>query len=261
MSTKPKKSEKIAKVKKMKAELADPSVPLSEHLRVDEGFVLADLDPASTPGFDDDKKAGVKALSRHSSDIGEWQERLFAESKGGGNRSVLLVVQGLDTAGKGGIMRHVVGAADPEGVRTTAFKAPTVRELKHSFLWRIRKRLPPPGVIGVFDRSHYEDVLVPKVHKLMPDSVIDSRYKEINAFEKQVSAKGTTIVKFYLHISFDEQRQRLLDRLADPDKNWKFSEADIKERPFWDDYRAAMEREKRVILRLSIDRVAPTVSG
>ena len=235
------KSETMAKAKKIKAELADPTVPLSEHLRVDKGFVLADLDPESTPGFDDGKTAGEKALSKHSSDIGDWQERLFAESKGGGHRSVLLVVQGLDTAGKGGIMRHVVGAADPEGVRTTAFKAPTPEEREHDFLWRIHKALPGPGTIGVFDRSHYEDVLAVRVHDLVPEAEWSQRYGVINDFERDLVASGTSIVKVMLHISKDEQKDRLARRLDRLDKQYKYNPGDITERLSWESYMEAYQ--------------------
>ena len=141
------------------------------------------------------------------------QERLWAESTAGGTRSVLLVLQGIDTAGKGGVTEHVVGTFGPIGVQYTAFKKPTPEEAAHHFLWRIRNRLPPPGVIGVFDRSHYEDVLVPRVHKLIPEAEWRARYGEINEFEADIAAAGTTLIKCFLHISYDTQRERLLARL------------------------------------------------
>ena len=144
------------------------AVTWTDALRVGPGFVLADLDPRSTPGFTGDKAEGKEVMGELQSRLGDLQERLFAESKGGGQRSVLLVIQGMDTSGKGGIMRHVVGAVDPQGVHITSFKAPSAEEKRHRFLWRIRNALPEPGQIGVFDRSHYEDVLIVRVHDLVP---------------------------------------------------------------------------------------------
>ena len=172
-------------------------------------------------------------------ELRDLQERLWAESTAGGRRSVLLVLQGMDTAGKGGVTEHVVGVCGPIGVQYTAFKKPTEEELEHHFLWRIRKRLPPAGTIGVFDRSHYEDVLITRVHGLVSDTDARARYAEINAFEAELAAAGTTVVKCFLHISYKTQRKRLLGRLDDPDKHWKFNEGDIDERGHWDAYRTA----------------------
>jgi PPK2 family polyphosphate:nucleotide phosphotransferase len=169
----------------------------------------------------------------------DLQERLYAESTAGGRRSVLLVLQGMDTAGKGGVTEHVVGAFGPMGVQYTAFKKPTDDERAHDFLWRIRKRLPPPGTVGVFDRSHYEDVLITRVHGLVSDADARGRYAEINVFESELAAAGTTLVKCFLHISYETQRERLLARLDKPDKHWKFNEADIDERAYWSSYQAA----------------------
>jgi PPK2 family polyphosphate:nucleotide phosphotransferase len=166
-------------------------------------------------------------------------ERLFAEGRTGGTRSVLLVLQGMDTSGKGGTIRHVVGAVDPQGVHITAFKAPTPEERAHDFLWRIRRRLPGPGMLGAFDRSHYEDVVVVRVHELVPRRIWSRRYATINRFEEQVLAGGTRIVKCFLHISPEESRRRLLARLQDPTKRWKFNPADIDERRLWNDYMVA----------------------
>ncbi|GAA4735195.1 polyphosphate--nucleotide phosphotransferase [Amnibacterium soli] len=163
----------------------------------------------------------------------------MAESTGGGQRRVLLVLQGMDTAGKGGVVTHAVGVFGPIGVEYTAFKKPTEEELAHDFLWRIRKRLPRPGMIGVFDRSHYEDVLVARVHALAPKEEIDARYDVINAFEQELVDGGTTVLKVFLHVSYDKQRERLLRRLARPDKHWKFNAGDIDERARWDEYQAA----------------------
>ena len=226
------KAQPLKKLAKLKDD--DVRKRLRAHV-VDGHMNLEEADPEATPLVN--KKAAAAAAIPDEDRIMNLQDQLHAEDK----RSILIVLQGMDTSGKDGTIRHALRGLNPQGTRIVAFKVPTAIEKRHPFLWRIRNALPSAGEIVIFNRSHYEDVLVPKVHKLMADSVIESRYKEINAFEKQVSAKGTKIVKFYLHISYEEQRQRLLDRLADPDKNWKFSEADIKERPFWDDYRAAFD--------------------
>ena len=206
-----------------------------------EGFDLLALDPRSTPGFDGDKAAGEKALGALGDRLAELQERLYAESKAGGTRSMLLIIQGMDTSGKGGIMRHVVGSFDPQGVDITSFKAPTAEEKKHPFLWRIRNALPTAGQIGVFDRSHYEDVLIVRVHDLVPESEWSGRYEQINDFEAEVVASGTTVVKVMLHISSDEQKERLSERLERPDKHWKFNPGDLDERAHWADYQEAYQ--------------------
>ena len=211
----------------------------SDVLRVGPGFDLTALDPRSTPGFDGGKSDGEEVMGGLQARLSDLQERLFAESRGGGTRSVLLVIQGMDTAGKGGIMRHVVGAVDPQGVDITAFKAPTAEEKRHPFLWRIRNALPGPGMIGVFDRSHYEDVLVVRVHNLVEEPVWRERYEIINAFEAELAEAGTTALKCYLHISREEQRSRLLDRLDRPDKHWKYNPSDVDERTRWLDYQDA----------------------
>jgi len=217
------------------------SATIEELLRVGNGFRLADVDCESTPGFDGGKSKGKEALADHASELGTWQEKLYAESKGGGTRSVLLVVQGMDTSGKGGIMRHVVSQIDPEGIRATAFKAPTAEERKHDFLWRIRNAVPGPGKLGVFDRSHYEDVLVVRVHDLVPQAEWSKRYAQINAFEREVIASGTRIVKVMTHISKDEQKARLRERLERPDKHYKYNPGDVDERLHWDDYMEAYQ--------------------
>jgi len=203
-------------------------------------FVLADLDPGSTPGAPG-KKDAEKQLSSRRAELDTLQERLFAESKFGGERSVLLVLQAMDTAGKGGIVRHVVGGIDPQGVHIHAFKAPTEEEREHDFLWRIRKQLPGHGSIGVFDRSHYEDVLIHRVREFSPPAVIEERYGIINDFEAEVAASGTTIIKVMLHISKDEQKVRLQERLDRPDKHWKYNPGDVDERLLWDEYQEAYQ--------------------
>ena len=212
----------------------------ADALRVGKGFVLADLDPSSTPAFDGDKAAGEAALAAGEAELGDLLERLWAESTAGSRRSVLLVVQGMDTSGKGGIMRHVV-SVNPEGVKATAFKAPSEEEKKHDFLWRIERALPGPGQLGVFDRSHYEDVLVVRVHDLVPKEVWRKRYAQINAFEREVERAGTQVVKVMLHLSKDEQRVRLQERLERPDKHWKYNPGDVDERSRWLDYMEAYQ--------------------
>jgi PPK2 family polyphosphate:nucleotide phosphotransferase len=221
--------------------MKDTGTPLRDLLRVGEGFRLQEVDTGATPGFDGGKSAGKRALAKGAKPLADLQERLFAEARGGGERSLLLLIQGMDTSGKGGIMRHVMGAVDPQGVDLTAFKKPTDEELEHSFLWRVRRALPRPGQIGVFDRSHYEDVLVARVHQDVPEEVWRARYDEINEFEAEVVAGGTPIVKVMLHISAGEQKQRLLRRLDRPDKYWKFDPGDLDEREHWDEYQAAYQ--------------------
>jgi PPK2 family polyphosphate:nucleotide phosphotransferase len=226
---------------KTKAPKTKAAPAFSDALRVGEGFDLSGLDPRATPAFDGSKAHGKKAMAVLQGRLGDLQERLYAESKEGGHRSLLLVVQGMDTSGKGGIMRHVVGSFDPQGVAYTAFKAPTPEERAHPFLWRIRNALPGPGQIGVFDRSQYEDVLIVRVHDLVPRAVWARRYAQINAFERKAVESGTTIVKVMLHISPSEQRERLGERLDRPDKHWKFNPADIDERAHWNEYMAAYQ--------------------
>jgi PPK2 family polyphosphate:nucleotide phosphotransferase len=220
---------------------ADPA-GLADLLRVGEGLQLAAVDPRSTPGFDGDKATAEKALAAGASELSGLQERLFAASRGGqSTRSVLLVIQGMDTSGKGGIVRHVVGAVDPQGVEHTAFKAPTAQERAHDFLWRIRPQVPGPGMVGVFDRSHYEDVLIVRVHQLAPLSEVEQRYDLINGFEGSVAQGGTSIVKVMLHISPAEQVGRLAERLTRPDKYWKYNPGDLIEHESWDDYQEAYQ--------------------
>lgn len=213
----------------------------ADMLRVKLGFDLDAVDPGSTPGFSGGKSDGQAQLDAGTVELAELQERLFAASTGGAADSVLLVLQGMDTAGKGGIVRHVVGAVDPQGVALTAFKAPTAAELRHSFLWRVRRELPGPGLIGVFDRSHYEDVLVHRVRKLSPPEVIEQRYGQIVAFEQKVAAAGTRIVKVMLHISADEQETRLAERLERPDKYWKYRPGDLDDRALWPAFQRAYQ--------------------
>lgn len=214
---------------------------MSELAPVGEGFVLADVDPSSTPGFTGDKDAAGAELQATALTLGALQERLYAESKFGGQRRVLLVLQAMDTAGKGGIIRHVVGGVDPQGVHIHAIKAPTDEEKAHDFLWRVRRELPEPGIIGVFDRSHYEDVLIHRVRGFSAPEVIEQRYGLIRDFEREVVDDATTLIKVMLHISPEEQKARLAERLERADKHWKFNPGDIDERERWHDYMAAYQ--------------------
>ena len=211
-------------------------------LRLPPGPVdLRAIDPAATPGFTGDKAAGKQALAELGGELADLQERLFAEGTTGSRRRVLLVLQGMDTSGKGGVLRHTVGLIDPQGVRITSFKAPSEEEKQHHFLWRIKRALPEPGHVGVFDRSHYEDVLIVRVHAWSDTRTIESRYDQINEFEAELAADGVVIVKCMLHISADKQRERLAERLASPEKHWKYNPGDIDERQRWPDYREAYE--------------------
>ena len=223
------------------------SVRVSDLLRLPQGAVdLASMATRETPGFDGDKADGKKAIALLGPRLADLQEQLFAEGRTGGHRRILLVLQGLDTSGKGGTLRHVVGAVDPQGVDITAFKAPTKEELAHDFLWRVRKRLPGPGMLGVFDRSHYEDVVVARVRELVDRRTWSRRYGTINRFEDRLAADGTTVIKCFLHISKEESKDRLLRRLDKPNKLWKFNPGDIDTRVEWEPtmeaYADALER-------------------
>ncbi|MGW4912845.1 polyphosphate kinase 2 family protein [Streptomyces sp. NPDC004270] len=206
-----------------------------------------DAHPADDrPAGPDGKAAARTATTELSERLADLQERLWAAGTAGDRRRVLLVLQGMDTSGKGGTVRHVIGHLDPAGCRVRAFKAPTEEEGRHDFLWRVRRVLPQQGEIGIFDRSHYEDVLVARVRGLAPPTEIESRYGRINAFEQELTDAGTTVVKCFLHLSYGEQKRRLLARLDNPDKHWKFSPEDIEDRALWpafqEAYEIAMER-------------------
>ena len=202
---------------------------------------LTSYDAEGHPGFDGDKKDGQKALEKLAPTLADLQEKLFATGYTGGDKRLLLVIQGMDTSGKGGALKDCVGAFDPGGVHVKSFKKPTKEELAHDFLWRVEKETPEPGCVGIFDRSHYEDVLVVKVHELAEPEEIERRYSAINDFEKKLVDEGTTIVKCMLHITKDEQRTRLLARLDDPTKQWKYKPGDVDERMLWEDYQRAYE--------------------
>ena len=210
---------------------------LRDALRVKPGsrVRLERLDAGATHGRD--KATAVAATTREMERLRSLQDRLWAESK----RSVLVVLQGIDAAGKDGTIAKVMEAFNPQGCPVSSFKVPTPEELGHDFLWRIHKRTPRKGEIGIFNRSHYEDVLVVRVHDIVPRKVWAARYDQINAFEAHLAANGTTVIKFFLTIDRDEQRERFQARYDDPTRHWKFSMGDLEERKRWDDYQAAFD--------------------
>ncbi len=199
-----------------------------------------DLDrrePADRSAFAGDKSAGREAAKQLNRRLESLQELLYAE----GRHKVLIVLQAMDTGGKDGTIRHVFDGVNPQGVKVASFKRPTPQELAHDYLWRVHKETPGRGEIVIFNRSHYEDVLVVRVHNLVPPTVWERRYDQINAFERQLAEEGTTILKFYLHIDKAEQKERLQARLDEPEKRWKFAKGDLAERALWPDYQAAYE--------------------
>jgi PPK2 family polyphosphate:nucleotide phosphotransferase len=196
---------------------------------------LAKIDPSSTHGKH--KVAAAAQLTKNLDRLSILQYRLYAESK----RSLLVVLQGIDAGGKDGTIRHVMAGFNPQGASVTSFKVPAGEERQHDYLWRIHKAVPKFGEIGIFNRSHYEDVLVVRVHNIVPPTVWKKRYDEINNFEHTLTANGVNIVKFFLYIDREEQKRRFEARLNDPAKNWKFSPADVEERKFWDNYSEAFE--------------------
>jgi PPK2 family polyphosphate:nucleotide phosphotransferase len=214
------------------------SKSLTERFRVEPGkaIQLAEQDPADTSAFPDRGQAELQSRA-DGKIINEWQDKLYAE----GRRALLVVLQGTDTSGKDGTIRHVFNETGPLGVTVTAFRCPSEEELAHDFLWRAHLACPRRGWIGIFNRSHYEDVLVGRVRKLVPTDVIDARYGQINAFEQMLTENGTTILKFMLHISRKEQGKRLQERLDDPKSRWKFDPRDLEDRKLWDEYQAAYE--------------------
>ncbi len=197
---------------------------------------LADWDPEDTLGWDKGHKMNA-ALDKTIEKLDKLQYLLYAEHK----RALLIVLQGLDAAGKDGTIRHVMSGVNPQGCQVTPFKKPSAEEMEHDYLWRIHKAVPEHGDIGIFNRSHYEDVLVVRVHELVAKDVWTKRYDQINEFEKMLHQNNVKILKFFLHISKDEQKKRFQQRIDDPDRRWKISEADFAERKFWDDYTRAYE--------------------
>ena len=226
------------------------SEQLVKRYRVDNAkkFKLRDYDPADTAGLRIDKKKAKKALAKDIERLSDLQERLYAQDRW----SVLLVFQAMDAAGKDSTIKHVMSGINPQGCQVSAFKAPSEEELDHNFLWRVARELPERGRIGIFNRSHYEEVLVVRVHgeilakqkiplKLLSGDIWRERFKDIRNFEKHLARNGTVILKFFLHVSKEEQRKRFLDRLEEPGKRWKFSMRDVEERKLWDRYMSAYE--------------------
>lgn len=214
------------------------AVSFSKQLIVPAGekVKLSKYDAGDTLGWDKGHKMKAsleKAIER----LDELQYLLYAEKK----HALLIVLQGVDAAGKDGTIRHVMSGVNPQGCKVTSFKKPTEEELEHDYLWRVHKAIPEIGDIGIFNRSHYEDVLVVRVHNLVPKSVWSRRYDQINDFEKMLQENNVVILKFFLHISKDEQKERFQQRIDDPDRRWKISEADFDERKYWADYTAAFE--------------------
>ena len=212
----------------------------SQALAVPAGVTdVTGIDPAATPIGPQSKSDAAQAMVELAPRLAELQERLYAQSTAGHRRGVLVILQGMDTAGKDGVIGSVLGMVDPDGVHFATFKKPTQEELAHDFLWRISKQVPEPGFIGVFNRSQYEDVLVARVRELVPESVWSKRYQAINDFEKTLTERDVTVVKCFLHISKEVQKERLLDRLEDPTKYWKYNPGDVDERAYWDAYQEA----------------------
>jgi PPK2 family polyphosphate:nucleotide phosphotransferase len=211
------------------------------------------LDSGATPGFPGVKRDARTITAALAPELSDLQERLYAAGRVAGStgQKILVVLQGMDTSGKGGVIRHAIGMVDPQGVKIKGFKAPTEEERAHHYLWRIERELPPPGLIGIFDRSHYEDVLVVRVHNLVEESVWSQRYEEINAWEDGLAEQGTVLIKCFLNISSAEQKKRLMARLDDPTKHWKYNPGDVDERAKWPAY---MEAYQAVLERCNTER-------
>jgi PPK2 family polyphosphate:nucleotide phosphotransferase len=212
---------------------------MMEKYRVTPGkpIKLTDWDPNSTDSYPDDKSKGKRKIEKLNAKLETLQELFYAEHK----HKLLIVLQGMDTSGKDGTIRHVFDGVNPQGVRVANFKVPTPEEMDHDYLWRVHKQSPGRGMITIFNRSHYEDVLVVRVHNLVPKEVWGKRYDQINHFERLLADEGTSILKFFLHIDLEEQKQRLQERLDTPEKRWKFNPGDLKERALWDEYTKAYE--------------------
>ncbi len=206
-------------------------------VKEDEKVHLKHIDPGDAGEYTDEKDEGLELLGELNQELEKLQELLYAEHR----HRVLVVLQGMDTSGKDGVIRHVFEGVNPQGVRVASFKVPTPEELDHDYLWRIHKQTPAKGEIVIFNRSHYEDVLVVRVHELVPEIVWKKRYDQIREFERHLVQEGTIILKFFLHIDLDEQKERLQARLDDPTKTWKFNPGDLKERALWDKYIEAYE--------------------
>ncbi len=214
-------------------------------LRATDDVDLQAMDRRGTPGWDAGKKAGRKAMKQRGKDLATLQEKLFAAGRVGDHRSMLVVLQGLDTAGKGGIVRHVLGMVDPQGVQIASFGVPSKEEASHHHLWRIWRELPRAGRIGIFDRSHYEQVLVVKVDELEDPALNETRYEELVNFDHQIAQSGTPVVKIAMMVSYDEQTERLTKRLDRDDKHWKYSPSDVDNRAKWGAYQEAFTQMLR----------------
>jgi len=206
-------------------------------VKPDEKVNLKEWNPAETGAFSGDKEEGAEELEKLTRKLETLQEVLYAGHK----ERILVVLQGMDTSGKDGVIRHVFEGVNPQGVRVASFKVPTPEEADHDYLWRIHKQAPGKGEIVIFNRSHYEDVLVVRVHNLVPPEVVQRRYEHIREFEKMMVDEGITILKFFLHIDKEEQKERLVERQKDPTKQWKFNPGDLKERKLWDEYMQAYD--------------------
>lgn len=206
-------------------------------IRPDQNVTLSDWDPASTHAWKSDKAEAEKRIQELNAELETLQERLYAQAR----YKLLIVLQGMDTSGKDGVIRHVFEGVNPQGVRVASFKVPTAPELAHDYLWRVHSQVPERGEMVIFNRSHYEDVLVVRVHNLVPPEIWQKRYEQINHFEQLLVEEGTIILKFFLYIDNEEQRQRLLDRINEPTKRWKFNPGDLKERQLWGEYQKAYE--------------------
>lgn len=212
-------------------------------LRAGKTFRLADVDPTATPGFDGSKSDLADRFERYDDELYDLQERLFANGRAHSDDapSLLVVLQGMDTSGKGGAIRHVFSVFDPQGTKTVGFGKPTEEEMEHDFLWRIRKHDPVPGQVVAFDRSHYEDVLIQRVHEWVDEEEIDRRFEAIREYEQELAGKRVKILKVFLHISPEFQKKNLIERTEREDKYWKYDPSDLEERGYWDKYMAAYE--------------------
>lgn len=201
---------------------------------------LTRCDPDDTGSYKKSEAGKAKAktaTAKHIAKLDQLQERLYANR----TRALLIILQGMDTSGKDGTIKHVMSGVNPQGCRVASFKTPSEKELEQDFLWRIHQEVPPKGYIGIFNRSQYEDVLITRVHGLVSKKVVTQRFNQINEFEELLVENGTAVIKLFLHISKDEQKERLTERICDPEKRWKFSEGDVEERKLWDDYMTAFE--------------------
>jgi PPK2 family polyphosphate:nucleotide phosphotransferase len=209
-------------------------------VKPDRRLSLNEHDPDDTGDYkknDADKTAAKEETEKLIETLGRLQERLFAN----GTRALLIVLQGMDTSGKDSTIKHVMSGANPQGCKVVAFKTPSKDELAHDFLWRVHREAPPKGFIGIFNRSHYEDVLITRVHGWISEKICKRRLSHINEFEELLAENGTVILKFFLHISKEEQKKRLEERIRDPEKRWKWNSGDLEERKLWDQYMKAFE--------------------